>query len=67
VGEVLRKSECVNSVLEVKRVSDRIVSLKLKIEVAKQAFWCKLDEVVEGVPRGERLVGKHQVPGSAHL
>ncbi|KAK3515046.1 hypothetical protein QTP70_004038 [Hemibagrus guttatus] len=73
VGVVL-KEEFVRNVLEVKRVSDRVMSLKLEIEgvmlnVAsgyapqvgceleeKERFWSELDEVMESIPTGERVV-----------
>ncbi|KAK3560541.1 hypothetical protein QTP86_010949 [Hemibagrus guttatus] len=73
VGVVL-KEEFVRNVLEVKRVSDRVMSLKLEIEgvmlnvvsgyapqvgcelVEKERFWSELDEVIESIPTGERVV-----------
>ncbi|KAK3563366.1 hypothetical protein QTP86_021842, partial [Hemibagrus guttatus] len=73
VGVVL-KEEFVRNVLEVKRVSDRVMSLKLEIEGVmlnvvsgyapqvgceleeKERFWSKLDEVMESIPTGERVV-----------
>ncbi|KAK3556984.1 hypothetical protein QTP70_022328, partial [Hemibagrus guttatus] len=73
VGVVL-KEEFVRNVLEVKRVSDRVMSLKLEIEGAmlnvvsgyapqvgceleeKERFWSELDEVMESIPTGERVV-----------
>ncbi|KAK3554412.1 hypothetical protein QTP70_023054 [Hemibagrus guttatus] len=73
VGVVL-KEEFVRNVLEVKRVSDRAMSLKLEIEGVmlnvvsgyapqvgcelekKERFWSKLDEVMESIPMGERMV-----------
>ncbi|KAK3563522.1 hypothetical protein QTP86_030392 [Hemibagrus guttatus] len=73
VGVVL-KEEFVRNVLEVKRVSDRVMSLKLEIEgvmlnvvsgyapqvdcelVEKERFWSELDEVMESIPTGERVV-----------
>ncbi|KAK3530856.1 hypothetical protein QTP70_002887 [Hemibagrus guttatus] len=72
VGVVL-KEEFVRSVLEVKRVSDRVMSLKLEIEGVmlnvvsrapqvgceleeKERFWSELDEVMESIPTGERVV-----------
>ncbi|KAJ8364363.1 hypothetical protein SKAU_G00131940 [Synaphobranchus kaupii] len=73
VGVVL-KEEYVKSVLEVKRVSDRVMSMKLEIvgmmmnvvsayapqvgcEIdEKDEFWRELDEVVESVPKEERVV-----------
>ncbi|KAK3522013.1 hypothetical protein QTP70_021391 [Hemibagrus guttatus] len=60
--------------VEVKRVSDRVMSLKLEIEGVmlnvvsgyapqvgceleeKERFWSKLDEVMESIPTGERVV-----------
>ncbi|KAK3540640.1 hypothetical protein QTP70_034459, partial [Hemibagrus guttatus] len=73
VGVVL-KEEFVSNVLEVKRVSDRVMSLKLEIEGVmlnvvsgyapqvgceleeKERFWSELDEVMESIPTGERVV-----------
>ncbi|KAK3532252.1 hypothetical protein QTP86_011841 [Hemibagrus guttatus] len=73
VGVVL-KEEFVRNVLEVKRVSDRVMSLKLEIEGVmlnvvsgyapqvgceleeKERFWRELDEVMESIPTGERVV-----------
>ncbi|KAK3519746.1 hypothetical protein QTP70_003915 [Hemibagrus guttatus] len=73
VGVVL-KEEFVRNVLEVKRVSDRVMSLKLGIEGVmmnvvsdyapqvgceleeKERFWSELDEVMESIPTGERVV-----------
>ncbi|KAK3546555.1 hypothetical protein QTP70_027318, partial [Hemibagrus guttatus] len=73
VGVVL-KEEFVRNVLEVKRVSDRVMSLKLEIEGVmlnvvsgyapqvgceleeKERFWSELDEVMESIPAGERVV-----------
>ncbi|KAK3545941.1 hypothetical protein QTP70_016955, partial [Hemibagrus guttatus] len=73
VGVVL-KEEFVRNVLEVKRVSDRVMSLKLEIEGVmlnvvsgyapqvgceleeKERFWTELDEVMESIPTGERVV-----------
>ncbi|KAK3547450.1 hypothetical protein QTP86_021050, partial [Hemibagrus guttatus] len=73
VGVVL-KEEFVRKVLEVKRVSDRVMSLKLEIEGVmlnvvsgyapqvgceleeKERFWSELDEVMESIPTGERVV-----------
>ncbi|KAK3546774.1 hypothetical protein QTP86_001526 [Hemibagrus guttatus] len=73
VGVVL-KEEFVRNVLEVKRVSDRVRSLKLEIEGVmlnvvsgyapqvgceleeKERFWSELDEVMESIPTGERVV-----------
>ncbi|KAK3568201.1 hypothetical protein QTP86_000225 [Hemibagrus guttatus] len=73
VGVVL-KEEFVRNVLEVKRVSDRVLSLKLEIEGVmlnvvsgyapqvgcdleeKERFWSELDEVMESIPTGERVV-----------
>ncbi|KAK3547692.1 hypothetical protein QTP86_026941, partial [Hemibagrus guttatus] len=73
VGVVL-KEEFVRNVLEVKRVSDRVMSLKLEIEGVmlnvvsgyapqvgceieeKERFWSELDEVMESIPTGERVV-----------
>ncbi|KAK3506251.1 hypothetical protein QTP70_033602, partial [Hemibagrus guttatus] len=64
----------VRNVLEVKRVSDRVMSLKLEIEGVmlnvvsgyapqvgceleeKERFWSELDEVMESIPTGERVV-----------
>ncbi|KAK3514571.1 hypothetical protein QTP70_021622 [Hemibagrus guttatus] len=68
------KEEFVRNVLEVKRVSDRVRSLKLEIEGVmlkvvsgyapqvdcelekKERFWSELDEVMESIPTGERVV-----------
>ncbi|KAK3524731.1 hypothetical protein QTP86_001890 [Hemibagrus guttatus] len=73
VGVVL-KEELVRNVLEMKRVSDRVMSLKLEIEGVmlnvvsgyapqvgceleeKERFWSELDEVMESIPTGERVV-----------
>ncbi|KAK3524132.1 hypothetical protein QTP70_018031, partial [Hemibagrus guttatus] len=73
VGVVL-KEEFVRNVLEVKRVSDRVMSLKLEIEGVmlnvvsgyapqvgceleeKERFWSELDEVMESIPTGDRVV-----------
>ncbi|KAK3521400.1 hypothetical protein QTP70_004344 [Hemibagrus guttatus] len=73
VGVVL-KEEFVRNVLEVKRVSDRVMSLKLEIEGVmlnvvsgyapqvgceleeKERFWSELDEVMESIPMGERVL-----------
>ncbi|KAK3568140.1 hypothetical protein QTP86_031379 [Hemibagrus guttatus] len=73
VGVVL-KEEFVRNVLEVKRVSDRVMSLKLEIEGVmlnvvsgyapqvgceleeKERFWSELDEVMESISMGERVV-----------
>ncbi|KAK3554778.1 hypothetical protein QTP70_033475 [Hemibagrus guttatus] len=73
VGVIL-KEEFVRNVLEVKRVSDRVMSLKLEIEGVmlnvvsgyapqvgcelkeKERFWSELDEVMESIPTGERVV-----------
>ncbi|KAK3572772.1 hypothetical protein QTP86_007376 [Hemibagrus guttatus] len=73
VGVVL-KEEFVRNVLEVKRVSDRVMILKLEFEGVmlnvvsgyapqvgceleeKERFWSELDEVMESIPTGERVV-----------
>ncbi|MCJ8730702.1 hypothetical protein PDJAM_G00187490 [Pangasius djambal] len=73
VGVVL-KEEFGRNVLEVKRVSDRVMSLKLEIDGVmlnvdsgyapqvgceleeKERFWSELDEVIESIPMGERVV-----------
>ncbi|KAK3523754.1 hypothetical protein QTP70_009236 [Hemibagrus guttatus] len=73
VGVVL-KEEFVRNVLEVKRVSDRVMNLKLEVEGVmlnvvsgyapqvgceleeKERFWSELDEVMESIPTGERVV-----------
>ncbi|KAK3513513.1 hypothetical protein QTP70_015480, partial [Hemibagrus guttatus] len=73
VGVVL-KEEFVRNILEVKRVSDRVMSLKIEIERVmlnvvsgyapqvgceleeKERFWSELDEVMESIPTGERVV-----------
>ncbi|KAK3559160.1 hypothetical protein QTP86_005060 [Hemibagrus guttatus] len=72
--DVVLKEEFVRNVLEVKRVSDRVMNLKLEIEgmmlnvvsgyapqvgcelEEKERFWSELDEVMESIPTGERLV-----------
>ncbi|KAK3547746.1 hypothetical protein QTP86_028818, partial [Hemibagrus guttatus] len=71
---VVLKEEFVRNVLEVKRVSERMMSLKLEIEGVmlnvvsgyapqvgceleeKERFWSELDEVMESIPTGERVV-----------
>ncbi|KAI5103984.1 hypothetical protein C0J45_5610 [Silurus meridionalis] len=73
VGVIL-KEEYSKSVVEVNRVSDGVMNMKLEVERVMinvisaytpqvgcemeeiERFWCELDEVVEGVPRNERLV-----------
>ncbi|KAI5625329.1 hypothetical protein C0J50_15188 [Silurus asotus] len=73
VGVIL-KEEYSKSVVEVKRVSDRVMNVKVEVEgmminvisayapqvrcemEEKERFWSELDEVVDGVPRKERLV-----------
>ncbi|KAK3553518.1 hypothetical protein QTP70_004198 [Hemibagrus guttatus] len=73
VGVVL-KEEFGRNVLERKRVSDRVMSLKLEIEGVmlnvvsgyalevggelekKGRFWSELDEVMESIPTGERVL-----------
>ncbi|KAI5625632.1 hypothetical protein C0J50_14846 [Silurus asotus] len=73
VGVIL-KEEYSKSVVEVKRVSDRVMTVKLEVEGVminiisayapqvvckmdeKEKFWSELDEVVDAVPRKERLV-----------
>ncbi|KAK3529997.1 hypothetical protein QTP86_009383 [Hemibagrus guttatus] len=73
VGVAL-KEEFVRNVLKVKRVSDRVMNLKLEIERVmlnvvsgyapqvgceleeKERFWSELDEVMESIPTGERVV-----------
>ncbi|KAI5625361.1 hypothetical protein C0J50_15068 [Silurus asotus] len=70
VVEVKRVSDRV-IVVEVKRVSDRVMIVKVEVEgvminvisayapqvgCEKDRFWGELDEVVDGVPRNERLV-----------
>ncbi|MCJ8736302.1 hypothetical protein PDJAM_G00258210 [Pangasius djambal] len=68
------RDEFVRNVLEVKRVSDRVMSLKLEIEGVmlnvvsgyaphvgceleeKERLWSELDEVIESIPTGERVV-----------
>ncbi|KAK3561878.1 hypothetical protein QTP86_017458 [Hemibagrus guttatus] len=72
--DVVLKEEFVRNVLEVKSVSDRVMSLKLEIEGVmlnvvsgyapqvgceleeKERFWSELDEVMESIPTGERVV-----------
>ncbi|KAF7708178.1 hypothetical protein HF521_017235, partial [Silurus meridionalis] len=71
---VILKEEYSKSVVEVKKVSDRVMNVKLEVEgmminvtsayapqvgckmEEKEKFWSELDEVVDGVPRNERLV-----------
>ncbi|KAF7640886.1 hypothetical protein LDENG_00007600, partial [Lucifuga dentata] len=71
---VILKEEFVRNVLVVKRVSDRVMSLKLETEGVmfsvvsgyapqvgceleeKEKFWSELDEVMQSIPRGERVV-----------
>ncbi|MCJ8739195.1 hypothetical protein PDJAM_G00044620 [Pangasius djambal] len=71
---VVLKEEFGRNVLEVKRVSDRVMSLKLEIEGVmlnvvsgyapqvgceleeKERFWSELDEAIESIPTGERVV-----------
>ncbi|KAI5615411.1 hypothetical protein C0J50_10766 [Silurus asotus] len=73
VGVIL-KEEYSKSVVEVKRVSDRVMIVKVEVEgmminvisayapqvgcemEEKGRFWSELDDVVDGVPRKERLV-----------
>ncbi|XP_067359512.1 craniofacial development protein 2-like [Channa argus] len=73
VGVIL-KEDFVRNVLEVKRVSDRLMSLKLEVEGVmfnvvsgyapqvgceleeKEKFWSELDEVMQSISRGERVV-----------
>ncbi|KAI5094883.1 hypothetical protein C0J45_14958 [Silurus meridionalis] len=73
VGVIL-KEEYSKSVVEVKKVSDRVMIVKVEVEgmminvisayaqqvgcemEEKERFWSELDEVVDGVPRKERLV-----------
>ncbi|XP_051784683.1 craniofacial development protein 2-like [Erpetoichthys calabaricus] len=73
VGVIL-KEQYVKSVLEVKRVSDRVMIMKLEIggvmmnvvsayapQVGcamdeKKDFWSELDEVMNSVPKGEKVV-----------
>ncbi|KAI5099616.1 hypothetical protein C0J45_10168 [Silurus meridionalis] len=69
--DVILKEEYKKSVVQVKRVSDRVINVKLEVERViisayvpqvgcemeeKERFWNELDEVVDGVPRKERLV-----------
>ena len=71
---VIPKEDYIGRVLEVKRVSDRMMYMKLDIEGVmmtvisayapqvgclreeKDKFWTDLDEVVESIPKEERLV-----------
>ncbi|XP_051809100.1 craniofacial development protein 2-like isoform X4 [Acanthochromis polyacanthus] len=71
---VILKEEFVWNVLEVKRVSDGVMSMKLEIEGVmfnvvsgyapqvgceleeKEKFWLDLDEVMQSIPRSERVV-----------
>ncbi|KAI5107453.1 hypothetical protein C0J45_3091 [Silurus meridionalis] len=80
VGVILTE-EYSKSVVEVKRVSDRVMNVKLEVEEMminvisayasqvgcemeeKDKFWSELDEVVEGVPRNERLVNGADLNG----
>ncbi|KAI5108302.1 hypothetical protein C0J45_1896 [Silurus meridionalis] len=73
VGVIL-KEEYSKSVVEVKRVSNRVMIVKVEVEgmminvisayaplvgcemEEKERFWNELDQVVDGVPRKERLV-----------
>ncbi|KAK3516533.1 hypothetical protein QTP70_021738 [Hemibagrus guttatus] len=73
-GNPYSMEEFVRNVLEVKRVSDRVMSLKLEIEGVmlnvvsgyapqvgceleeKERFWSELDELMESIPTGERVV-----------
>ncbi|KAK3556344.1 hypothetical protein QTP70_007095 [Hemibagrus guttatus] len=63
VGVVL-KEEFVRNVLEVKRVSDRVMlnvvsgyAPQVGCELGeKERFWSELDEVMENIPTGERVV-----------
>ncbi|KAI5615474.1 gastrula zinc finger protein XlCGF28.1-like [Silurus asotus] len=73
VGGIL-KEEYSKSVVEVKRVSDRVMIMTVEVEgmminvisayapqlgcemEEKERIWSELDEVVDGVPRKERLV-----------
>ncbi|KAK2902094.1 hypothetical protein Q8A73_011840 [Channa argus] len=72
---VILKEDFVRNVLEVKRVSDRLMSLKLEVEGVmfnvvsgyapqvgceleeKEKFWSELDEVMQSIPRGRRVLG----------
>ncbi|KAI5104058.1 hypothetical protein C0J45_5684 [Silurus meridionalis] len=72
--EVILKGEYSKSVVKVKRVSGRVMNVKLEVEgmminvisayapqvgcemEEKERFWSELDEVVDVVPRNERLV-----------
>ncbi|KAF7688136.1 hypothetical protein HF521_014142 [Silurus meridionalis] len=79
-GGVILKEEYSKSVVEVKRVSDRVINVKLEVEwiminvisayapqvgceMEKKRFWSELDEVVDGVPRKERLANKADING----
>ncbi|XP_062866594.1 uncharacterized protein LOC134329279, partial [Trichomycterus rosablanca] len=73
VGVVL-KEELAKNVVEVKRVSDRVMCLKVEVEgmmlnvvsgyapqvgcekEEKEKFWRDLDEVIESIPKEERVV-----------
>ncbi|KAG2460172.1 CFDP2 protein, partial [Polypterus senegalus] len=73
IGVILKK-QYVKSVLEVKRVSDRVMIVKLEIGgvmmnvvsayapqvgramAEKEDFWSKLDEVMNSVPKGQKMV-----------
>ncbi|XP_063859148.1 craniofacial development protein 2-like [Scylla paramamosain] len=74
---VIVKEKYINSVLEVKRVSDRVMSLKMEIEgiqinvisayapqvgceLDEKEFWSEVEEVIQDIPREERIViGPH--------
>lgn len=71
---VIVKERYIKSVLEVKRISDRVISVKMELEGViinvisayapqagcdieeKEAFWREMDELVESIPRSERVV-----------
>ena len=73
VGVIL-KEDYAGRVLEVRRMSDRVMSVKLEVEgmvinvisayapqvgcelEEKEEFWSELDEIMESVPREERVV-----------
>ncbi|KAK2887924.1 hypothetical protein Q8A73_019372 [Channa argus] len=68
------KEEFVSNIQEVKRVLDRLMSLKLEVEGVmfnvvsgyapkvgceleeKKKFWSELDEVMQNIPRGEKVL-----------
>ena len=73
VGVIVKESY-IKSVLEVKRISDRVISVKMELDGVimnvisayapqagcemeeKEAFWEEIDELMESIPRSERVV-----------